>query len=285
MPTWPLIPGGPAPEQPATPRVRPVASYMTAFRRLVPRWLIEGEGERILFALGTVKQALAESARLRVRARFPSTAPPDALPAIGRDRRMARGLRETDAEYAARLPTWLDAHRTAGNPFRLLAELTTHIGVLMRMRTVDNRGNWYTREADGTESQLLAQGNWNWDDDPAKWSRFWVLLYPPPSLWTVTAEDIGDPGLWGGAIGPSGRRYTIGTTATPAEVSAVRGVVREWKPAGTRCVNIILAFDPDSFDPVDATPGPDGTWGRWGIGDDPRARARLDTARYWDGTS
>jgi hypothetical protein len=65
-------------------------------------------------------------------------------------------------------------------------------------------------------------------------------------------------------------------------VRALQSIVADWKPAGTRCVNIILAFDPASFNP--ASPEPDGNWGKWtkkvaGVA----VPSRLATARYLDG--
>jgi hypothetical protein len=53
-------------------------------------------------------------------------------------------------------------------------------------------------------------------------------------------------------------------------------------------MNIIIAFDPASFDPqaaIDAAGMPNGLWGRWGkTVDGVCVPARLTTARYWDGS-
>ena len=89
---------------------------------------------------------------------------------------------------------------------------------------------------------------------------------------------------WGDTAGPDWGEaaYSWGTTATANEVATVKFLVNDWKPAGTRCVNIIIAFDSSSFDPL--APEPDGLWGQWsknvgGV----QVPSRLDTARYWDG--
>jgi hypothetical protein len=165
-----------------------------------------------------------------------------------------------------------------------MRKLSEYTGAGCKFRTVDVRGNWYTRDVDGTESALLKQDNWDWDsgsrdDGASRWSRFWVIIYPPASLW------VADSQVWGGpaeAWGDSSLGHTWGSTATPEQVQTIRFLVDDWKPAHTRCVNIIVAFDPDSFDP--ASPEPDGLWERWsknvgGV----QVPARLDTARYWDG--
>jgi hypothetical protein len=243
-----------------------------------------GEGELVAYSLTVMMDAYQERARLAWLARFPTHAPPDALPLLGRDRKVVRGFSEPEATYRSRLVSAPTRHRTRGNAFALMAELRAYCGVDMMIRTVDNRGTWYTRAADGTQSTVLAAGNFDWDGEPTKWSRFFVVLYPPTTLWTE-GPVWGDADLWGGAWGTSG--YTWGSTATPEQVRSIRGIIRDWKPAGTRCVNIIVAFDAASFDPATApgAPMPDGGWAFHGDGASTRGRSRLDTARYWKGTS
>jgi hypothetical protein len=252
-------------------------------QHLAPRWLTEGDGELVGYALDLVKDAFIERARLGLLARFPETAPTDAQVAIGRDRRVLKGINETNASYAARLIRWLDDRQRCGNPYALLQKLAEYMGPLPKLRTVDNRGNWYTREADGTESAVLNEGNWDWDGNEDRWSRFWVIVYPN-GLWSEGSND------WGDAAGPSwgeNSGETWGSTATEEHVQSVRSIIADWKPAGTRCVNIILAFDNASFDPtaaVDATGMPNGLWGKWSKNvNGVQVPARLDTARYWDG--
>jgi hypothetical protein len=258
-------------------------NFRNTISKIAPSWLTTGEGERVLYSLMLVCDAFAERARLGVLARFPERAPEDALGPIGRDRRIIRGINEAAESYAARLVRWLDDWRTAGNPFALMGQLRAYCNTDLMIRTVDARGNWYTIETDGTPSFSIAQANWHWDDSAStQWSRFWVILYPPATLWT---EGAG----WGDADAPAwgDNDVTWGSTATAEQVASIQSIVRAWKPAGTRCVNIIIAFDPASFDPtaaVDATGMPDGLWKHWsknvaGV----QVPARLSTARYWDG--
>lgn len=248
------------------------ARFINSIWRKAPRWLQEGDGELVWTSIGLVCDALVERVRQGVEARWPQYAPSDALGLIGRDRKIRRGRDETDASYAARLLQWLDDWKVAGNPFALMGQLRAYCGVDLRMRTVDNSGNWYTVEADGSRSVLLAQGNWDWDSQPTKWARFWVVMYPPSTLW-VKSPALGNASLWGGAIGSSG--YTIGSSATPAEVAAVKSIVRDWKPAGTTCVRIILAWDDADFDPEGASPpNPDGDWDK--------SSNRIANACYWN---
>lgn len=267
-------------------------TFRTIRKLLGPRWLTEGEGELVGYSLDLVKDAFLERARLGMLAGFPEngpngeTAPEDALVLMGRDRKIVRGIGESSADYAVRLKNWLVAHRTRGNPYTLMRTLAAYTGSAdgCSFRTVDARGNWYSRAADGTESAALKTGNWQWDDmDPSRWSRFWVIIYPG-TLWIASAYDWGDtagPG-WGEYVGTFDSAATLGSTITNEQAATLRALVSVWKPDGTRCVNIILAFDPASFDP--ASPEPDGLWGHWskvvlGV----RVPARLSTARYLDG--
>lgn len=268
-------------------------SFRTLRRFLAPSWLTTGDGELVGYALDLVKDAFVERVRLGLLAQFPQNgpngevAPSDALAAQGRDRRVIRGIDETDAAYALRLLAWLDDRKRTGNPFALLQKLAEYLGTGCVIKTVDVNGNWFVRDASGNLSFYIAQANWNWDGDFSglNWSRFWVVIHPPSSLWTVSTHNWGDatgPG-WGDETGST----TLGTTATVDQVNTVRAIVKDWKPAHTQCVNVIVAFDPATFDPTATLPSaglPDGTWNHWsknvgGV----QVPARLSTARYWDG--
>ncbi len=263
--------------------------FRTSRGKLAPRWLTEGEGGLLGYALDLVKDAFVERVRLGLMSHLPendpngtTTAPPDALVAMGRDRRVVKGIFETDSEYAARLRLWLDDRHRAGNPYMLMQKLAEYLGPLPSYRTVDARGNWYSRAADGTETALLKQENWDWDGTTIgeRWSRFWVVIYPN-GLWATESVTWGDgaDSTWGEDLATD----MLGITATQEQVVTVRHLVKDWKPAGTRCINTIVAFDPASFDP--ATPEPDGTWRGYGTVDaGVRVPARLATARYLGGT-
>lgn len=260
-------------------------TFRTLRRFLGPGWLVadDGESELVGYALDIVKDAWLQRLYLGHLARFPSAAATDelgsdeALAAHGRNRRVVRGLSESKADYAVRLLRWLDDRRHAGSAFMLMQKLAEWTGSGPAFRTVDARGNWYSRAADGTESVLLAQGNWDWDGLAVgrRWSRFWVIIYPN-GLWSETADEYAEGTDWGEA------GKTWGTTATPEQVATVRALVEEWKPKHARCVNIILAFDSNSFDPT--APEPDGLWSTWSkTVDGVRVPSRLSTARYWGG--
>ncbi len=255
-------------------------TFRSLRRSLAPRWLTDGEGELAGLSLDAMKDAVAERLYEALQARLPSLAPADALALMGRDRRIVRGIFDTDAGYGARLIPWLDEWKSAGSPFALLRQLAAYCGPLPSFRTVDNRGNWHSRAVGGAETMLLKQGNWDWDGHPEKWSRFWVIIYPR-GLWTSGPISWGAGGTWGAAGG------VWGCDITPEQFTSLRHIISTWKPAGTRCVNIILAFDTASFDPSSAYHAagmPDGLWGHWSkIVGGVRVPSRLGTARYLDG--
>jgi hypothetical protein len=135
---------------------------------------------------------------------------------------------------------------------------------------------------------------WDWDGGSDK-HRIWPILYAPchpPYLSDIDGE-------WGDGLSiytasPVATVGTLGTTAPKNYVELIRELCRAWKPGGMIVPNIIVAFDPASFDPE--TPGPypaadmpDGTWGHHGklvtiAGEPVKVPARLQTARYWNGT-
>lgn len=265
-------------------------TFRKAWRKLVPSWLQVEDGERILYSIGLLMDAHVERLYQGLLARFPEYEPPaDAFAAMSRDRLIFRGLNESDADFAVRLIPWLDVAKRRGTAFELLQQVWDYLGGVAMVRSVDERGNWFTIAADGTRSYLLDQGNWNWDDSPVptKRGRFWVIIYPPATLWTE-GPKWGDSDLWGGTWGDKADKTTWGSTATSDAVQSIRGIVRTYKPGGTRCEKIIIAFDPASFDPASSLgdPGmPDGTWGRpcAPVGGTYVA-TRLSTARYWRGS-
>lgn len=245
-----------------------------------PRWLTTGEGRLVNYTLDLLKDAFVKRIYLGLLARFPqdpndptgaTTAPTDALAAMGRDRRVVRGISDTDASYAARLLLWLDDRKTCGNPFTLMRQLAGYCGSTASFRTVDNSGNWYSRSATGVETSSIAASNWNWDGSTTAWSRFWVIVYPG-GLWTAETS------LWGGGGATWGETGTLGTTATQEQVSKVLAIVEDWKPAGTLGA-VIIAIDPATFSP--SAPEPDGQWGKfYKYVTGTAVASRLTTGRY-----
>jgi hypothetical protein len=240
----------------------------------------------------------------------------DALPLIGRDRRIVQGFTESPFSYAAALRRWRDSHRRAGTARELLEQLARILSPdPPRLRIVTAGGVWYTRETDGTfllqnttgtGLQISAAGVWTtdtstaiaWDWDsltvPANlgkgdMGRIWVVIYcpcNPPYL-------AGDEGAWGdeqSEYGDDDGDAVEGCSSTAPHVELLRGIGQDWRAAGIKLSHFILAFDPDSFDPTDLSPAagtmPDGYWGHHGkVVAGVLVPARLGTARYVRGTA
>ncbi len=233
----------------------------------------------------------------------------DGLPLIGRDRRIPRGLQETPGVYAAALRDWRNIHRRAGTAFGLLEQVYRVLGPsFTRVRLVTGAGVWHTIQADGTRQlhntsgtglQIDAQGvstpltveahPWDWDGTGNPFEAFLIVYAPVTGLIPGNEGEWGDGATrWGAEGAPGGG--LIGIDSTKALVEQLRSLAASGA-MGVEVNWIIIAFDPDSFDPE--TPGPypasgmpDGTWARAGRYDGSNyVRTRLSTARYVRGIS
>ena len=135
------------------------------------------------------------------------------------------------------------------------------------IRTVHQNGDatratWHTLAADGTYSVHKAEpSNWDWDGVPAKWSRYWVIIYV--DTLGLPAQPTWDGGqFWDGPDAWDG-------IYTETQYDDIAPGLRDAKSAHSICWGIIFATDPASFDPtatavVDAegwSTLPNGKWG------------------------
>jgi hypothetical protein len=248
--------------------------FRNLYRHLVPGWLLgEGpertdndqrEGEKVLYSLSLLLDAMTERLRLGLLARFPSYAEDDALNLIGRDRGIPRGRNERKEHYAARLRGWRGprGHQTRGSAFALLNQVAHYFGQA-RCYTIDVKGKRNDRAADGAES--YSYGNpWNWDgvwSYGQPWARFWIVIdltQTTPNADAAKHEahpGIGSGACWGGKI--KNPDTTIGIAGfKPGDGRGVRRLVtppRAWKPAGTRAEYVVYSL-------TGADPEPDGSW-------------------------
>lgn len=225
---------------------------MTTFRdsilRLCPPWLRRQWGERFLYLSGLLADGQAERSMQGIKARFPGLGTPEALTMIGNDRKIVRGFDEPDAAYAARLRSWLDDHRIRGGPVALFRQLRGYLTpTAVKLRTVDDTGNWKTWDAGSTVLQRTTEA-WDWDAFD-RWWRFWVFVYTESGPFT---RRVWGSGTWG--------QGTWGSSATREQIDSLKQIVRDWKPDHAHPVAICLCFDDDAFDPSTHTDFPDGTW-------------------------
>lgn len=270
-------------------------SFRSFLRNLGPGWLVRdrfnalGEAQetdnRVLYSIAAVLDASRERLVRGIKASFPGGgATEDALGYIGRDLMTVRGPAEPRSTYELRLQQAIDRWRYAGTAWSVLDEIIAYCTPhAVRVRVVNNHGNYYQIDRDGTRSRSKGLA-WNWDDEPTKWSRFWVLIYVDG---TVPWDDTplwGDGGNWGEGTDLT---ESWGSTASTDDVAAIRKIVHTRKPLMARCVNVIVIFDDTAaaFElAAVAPPAPDGTWGHWSVNEsDVQVPARSDDAIYWDG--
>jgi len=211
-------------------------------RKLSPGWLRNKWGERLMGTIaGLMSDVLLDGALVAINLRSLRSPifPPDGLDLIGSERMLPRFPAEPHATYKARL---LDAWKlwqqagTAGGIRGMFARL----GFVVSIKT---------------------NADWNWDNQPANWSRFWVII--TDHRW-VSDGIWNDPGVWddGG---------TWDTNATPDEVRATRNIVRAFKAAFEICPAICVVLDQNAWNASQ----PNGNWALlWN---------RNPAASYWDG--
>lgn len=219
---------------------------------LVP-WMRGDVGSRLLFAAGIQLDGLAEQFRLAQLQRYPEYCMPEALPHIGRDRRIFLGLSETNDSYAARLTQARATWKLAGNAPTLLRQLWALLtpGSTTRIRYVVNGydgtagtgtqfSDWWTIDGSGLTHLRTDPGasNWDWDGDSlgyGKQARFWIIVYradvtpatwgvPPPTLW-------GEEG-WYWGTGEGDRNWIIDTYNVVKTFRAAGSCMGPWLGKG-----------------------------------------------------
>lgn len=240
-----------------------------------PTWLATGNAEKLLYSMGLTVDALIEKADQAVKAWLPMRGTPTALPYLGDDRQIPRGLFETDDAYALRLKRAFAAWRHAGAPWGVLGQVLGYLSpyglVLKYVKnyadpiTTDTASIWdlYAAGVDPAASAPTQYTkdpmNWNWDGYYEKWWRRWLILYPPSTV-MVNGPKWGDGHKWGDGS-------TWGTSWIAQQGASLRAIVGRWKSGGTFVQWIIFSLDPTLFDETAAAGDPslpDGAWGNWG---------------------
>lgn len=254
-----------------------MARFRTSFLKLVPSWLSEGEGGDVLWSLGLLMDAWMERLEQGLHARFPSHAPSDALAFIGRDRRIVRGINESDTSYIERLLSWLETWRRAGSAAAILGQLWGYFTPYrVRMRTVAynaTRAVWHTlaentssNPTDAVTKSVQAPSDWNWDGLTTLWARFYTILYPAtvspaPFALRGTFDDVD-------ALNRTWDEWEaldqmFDTDATVAQVTTIQSLVNSYRGGHNVSDWILLTFDNTKFQPGVSSGKPDGTWGNW----------------------
>lgn len=165
-------------------------TYRDSLRKLSPPWLQNGLAERILYALGLQVDAFGDALTAGVKQRFPGLYSFEALPLLGRERRIRRGLAENDETYAARLTRWRLDHRRRGGPYALLAQLHAYYAPNnFPITLVYQSGRRYSMDVSGrvVRDDIV----WSPDALTTQWARWW-LFFETDIFGTPTGDQIAD---------------------------------------------------------------------------------------------
>lgn len=245
-------------------------SFVGTVQRLTARvgpWFIHGPNiGRFLQAFSIVYDSAITSLQQGLALAHPLRCDPSAFPVLSVDRSIRLYPSEPESSKRDRLAHWLQHHRQRATHWGELLHSQPYFGdehPVMRIVHQDGAGasaTWWSIAADGSLSDHKAvPSNWDYDGQTSKWSRFWVILYVPPSIFSLAHYDDGSV-YDGGAV------YDGITTQVALDIAAM---IRESKGGHSQLQAYILATDPASFDPTaTAVTDPEG-WtslpiGNWG---------------------
>lgn len=228
-----------------------------------PRWLRATNGYRLLFAIGTQIDAMADAAFWALKARYPGIVDPlHTLPPLGKDRRIRRGPAESSATYAQRLRNWREVNRRRGLGYLMLTEMQKVMApYACDCWIVHNRGTSATPAEDGRALKMSSAGvfteydqAWYWDDSEDL-TRFWVVITIPDGLLELDtywgdAGDWGDGGYW--AVEGDASDY----------IRNLYSLISDMTPAHARLESLIVLPETEATN-FWANP-PDGDWDQWG---------------------
>jgi hypothetical protein len=208
-------------------------TFRDTLRRITPPWLQHDVAGRVLHTIGVTLDACADATVAGVKLRFPGYMP-EALPLLGRERRISRGRLEPDELYAQRLMRWLVDHQRRGGPYAMLAQLYAHYASAPMVIELQYRsGRRFRMDVAGSVTRDIA--GWS-DGDPAQWAR-WVLRLALPTAsvdggtWDNADDQWADPAsVWDCALSPD-------------DVADYTLIPREWNAA--HCIGLVELLTTD----------------------------------------
>jgi hypothetical protein len=186
-----------------------MATYKDFLTEEAPPWLRQLAGEQYLRGLADPLDWLVDRHKDGVQARFPTFASPTGLAEIGEERKLERGVTDTDATYSARLKGAWEVWPWAGTAYGVLSALydagytTAHL-LQATGRDYSLNGSRQLVEAISGPFNLGAPG----------WSVFRVIFVQPlPAAW-----------ISGGIPASSSN-----------EANGIRRLVNRWKAGHMTC--------------------------------------------------
>jgi hypothetical protein len=251
--------------------------------------------QKYLFNIGLGADGVIQKLTEGVHAHLVDDAPSTALPYIGADRLVLRGLTESDASYRARLKRAIDDYQWAGNARAVLGQVLGYVlADTPAARTVSTlytgstststQWDYYDAGADTTVAPrhfIAPTAEWDWDSAVPTggawgwWRWYLVIAAIAPNDWTGPADFvIGDANP---KIGTSST-WSIGFNSPSTVFDSIRIIVSQWKSAVLHW--IVISFDGAEFRPQ-AGVLPDGYYGHgWKVVSRQHVASRSANARY-----
>jgi hypothetical protein len=185
------------------PYLEPLKTFRDTLEQIVPTWLLGYVGKRYLYAHSLLVDAFGDALLSGVQTRFPGYYSNESLPIIGKERRILRGLSESDAAYAARLTQWLTDHAHRGSALAMLDQLYLHYQPdTFRIVLIARNGLTYDMAADGTITRYVLS-DWSPDATPDRWAQWWLFYFTDTWGDSPSADDVSDiaaiPTAWNAA--------------------------------------------------------------------------------------
>jgi len=159
-----------------------IITFRDTMWRSVPPWLKTGIAQKYLYAITVQLDAAGDALVAGVKMRFPNLYSSDSLAEIGTERRIRRGLSESDENYASRLVRWFVDHRVRGGPYALLSQLYYHYQPnTFQIDLVYASGGRFVLHPDGTITHDVIATT-----PTTAWAH-WQLLYYDA---TVDTDDV-----------------------------------------------------------------------------------------------
>jgi hypothetical protein len=227
----------------------PVVGFFEAqMLRISPPWLVRPTGAATMRAIGQQLDVIADRVTLSVKARFPDSAPDDALGKLGVDRRIIRGPAEPATSFARRLRIWWDSHRTEGGPYALLNQLFWYwfFTLDVPIEYVDYSGKRLTLGAAlGPDGEpVITRDSIVWGADGSGLpAQYWLFFRLTSNLLPLTIDVNGDYLIAGqGDVIVLMFDLNSGTPLPQSVVDEFTAVPREWTAAHIIKVHIVLLW-------------------------------------------
>jgi hypothetical protein len=226
-------------------------TFRNQIRAASPRWLTRFFGLRIMYVLGAHMDAIVDAFLATLRHKFPgSTVRTDSFAVVGSERKMIRGISESDDSYAQRLRGYVEAHKHRGSAYELLRQLYVYFYPSNFQITLAYPGGRFIQmDAAGVITDMpstFVNGN------VAAWAH--AHLFYELTTGAVGADTWADGGTWDdGGVWDS--------SLTGAQVAQYRAIPAAWNAAHCKLTLTLLEGSDGIWDfPIDGLWSDPGNW-------------------------